>query len=62
MVSNIIEYENGRLTKVRKIPQSKPVEDYLRLQGRFKHLLKKSEELKKVQAVADKNIEYYGLK
>jgi pyruvate ferredoxin oxidoreductase beta subunit len=58
----IIEYENGRLTKVRKIPQPKPVEEYLKLQGRFKHLLKNPEEIKKVQAVADKNIEYYGLK
>ena len=58
----IIEYENGRLTKVRKIPQPKPVEEYLKLQGRFKHLLTKAEELKKVQEVANKNIEYYGLK
>ena len=58
----IIEYENGKLTKVRKIPQPKPVEDYLKLQGRFKHLLKKPDELKKVQEVANNNIEYYGLK
>jgi pyruvate ferredoxin oxidoreductase beta subunit len=58
----IIEYENGKLTKVRKIPQPKPVEDYLKLQGRFKHLLKKPDELTKVQDVANNNIEYYGLK
>lgn len=58
----IVEYEFGKLVKVRKIPSSKPVSDYLKLQGRFKHLLKNEKELAKVQSVADKNIEYYGLK
>ncbi|MBD3245554.1 MAG: pyruvate ferredoxin oxidoreductase [Candidatus Omnitrophica bacterium] len=57
----LVEYENGKLTNVTKIVSPKPVEEYLKTQGRFKHLLKNPEELKEVQAVADQNIEYYGL-
>jgi len=58
----LVEYEYAKLTQVTKIPSPKPVIEYLKTQGRFRHLLKNEEELKKVQAVADKNIEYYGLK
>ncbi|MBU2044409.1 MAG: pyruvate ferredoxin oxidoreductase [Candidatus Omnitrophica bacterium] len=58
----LVEYEYGKLVRVNKLPAAKPVADYLKLQGRFRHLLKKPEELKRVQEVADKNIEYYGLK
>jgi len=58
----IVEYEYGKLVKVRKVPAPKPVEEYLKLQGRFRHLLKDKEALAKAQEVADKNIEYYGLK
>jgi pyruvate ferredoxin oxidoreductase beta subunit len=57
----LIEYENGSLAAVRKI-QPKPVEEYLKVQGRFKHLLNNPEELKKIQAIADRNIERYNLK
>jgi len=57
----LIEYENGKLTAVRKI-QPKPVEEYLKVQGRFKHLLNNPEEIKKIQAIADANIEKYNLK
>ncbi len=58
----LIEYEYGKLTKVMKIPSSKPVQEYLKTQGRFKHLLKNEKALQEVQEVANKNIEYYGLK
>jgi len=58
----LVEFEYGKLAKVFKIPKSKPVQDYLKLQGRFKHILNNKEEMDKVQQVADKNIEYYGLK
>ena len=58
----IIEYEYGKLTKVNKLTAPKPVEEYLKTQGRFKHLLNDIEAIKKVQEVADKNIEFYGLK
>jgi pyruvate ferredoxin oxidoreductase beta subunit len=57
----IIEYENGKLASVRKI-KPKPVEEYLKTQGRFKHILNSPEQLKLVQEVADNNIQKYGLK
>lgn len=56
----LVEYENGQLVAVRKI-QPKPVEEYLKVQARFKHLLNNPEELKKIQAIADANIRKYGL-
>ncbi len=56
----LIEYENGKLS-VRKI-SPKPVEEYLKAQGRFKHLLNRPEEIKGIQEVADNNIAKYGLK
>jgi pyruvate ferredoxin oxidoreductase beta subunit len=60
----LVEIEHGKLTAVRKIAKKKPVEEYLKLQGRFKHLLKKaggSEEIKRIQAIADANIAKYHL-
>ncbi len=59
----IVEYENGELKSVRKLKKVKPVIEYLKLQGRFKHLLGKGHEtdLAMVQAVADENISRYGL-
>ena len=57
----MIEYENGVLT-ARKLNPPKPVEEYLKVQGRFKHLLNNPEEIKKVQAIADYNIRKYSLK
>jgi pyruvate ferredoxin oxidoreductase beta subunit len=57
----LIEYENGKLTAVRQI-QPKPVEEYLKMQGRFKHLLNTPEILKQIQAIADNNIAKYNLK
>lgn len=57
----LIEYENGKLTAVRQI-QPKPVEEYLKPQGRFKHLLNDPEQVKLIQAIADNNIEKYGLR
>jgi len=57
----IIEYENGKLIAAQRIRQ-KPVEEYLKLQGRFKHLMKNPDEIKKIQDIADNNIEKYGLR
>jgi pyruvate ferredoxin oxidoreductase beta subunit len=60
----IFEMENGVITSVRKITQKKPVEEYLKLQGRFKHLFRKEgfeEELKRIQAMADENIKKFNL-
>lgn len=57
----LIEYENGALTSRRQIAP-KPVQEYLKLQGRFKHLLNNPEAIKQIQEVADYNINKYGLK
>jgi pyruvate ferredoxin oxidoreductase beta subunit len=58
----LIEYENGKLAAVRKIAQPKPVEEYLKAQGRFKHLLNNPEQIKQIQEIADNNIQKYNLK
>ena len=60
----IFEMENGVVTSVRKITKKQPVEEYLKLQGRFKHLFSKSggeKEIQRIQAIADENIRKYGL-
>ena len=60
----LLEWEYGKLIRVRKIKPI-PVEEYLKLQGRFKHLFTMpggEEEIKRIQAIADANIEKYGLK
>jgi pyruvate ferredoxin oxidoreductase beta subunit len=56
----LIEYKDGQLTKQRKLTKKVPVQEYLKLQGRFKHLLG-SDEVAKIQAIADGNIKRYGL-
>ena len=57
----LIEYEYGQLTGVRKITP-KPVEEYLKTQGRFKHIVNNPQELSKIQEIADNNIRKYNLK
>ncbi len=57
----LVEFENGKLTSAMKIPQPKPVEEYLKLQGRFKHLLKNKQELQRIEETAKANIESFGL-
>ena len=58
------EMENGELSNVRKVKNRKPVEDYLKSQGRFKHLFTMDggkAEITKIQAIADWNVKHYGL-
>ena len=57
----LFEYENGVLSGRKQIVP-KPVEEYLKSQGRFKHLLNNPEEIKKIQDIADNNIRKYNLK
>lgn len=57
----LIEYENGVLISRRQI-MPKPVEEYLKAQVRFKHLLNNPEVIKKIQEIAEHNIEKYGLR
>lgn len=57
----LLEYENGQLINRKQIVP-KLVQEYLKLQGRFKHLLDNPEELKRMQEIADNNIKKYNLK
>jgi pyruvate ferredoxin oxidoreductase beta subunit len=63
----LVEYENGQLTKVMKVPAKTPkASEYLKAQGRFSHLFKDLKKYQKeidyIQAIADENIRKYGLK
>lgn len=57
----LIEYENGILTGRKQITP-KPVEEYLKIQARFKHLLSDPVQIQQIQEIADNNIRKYGLK
>jgi len=61
----LIELEQGVLIGAMPIREIRPVTDYLKLQGRFKHLFtddqRAREELAHLQALADQNIEAYAL-
>ena len=60
----IYEIVDGKMTNVRKIPAKVPVEEYLKLQGRFSHLFKKGgskETIAEIQEIANQNIERYNL-
>ncbi len=57
----LIEYENGQLVGVYKIIP-KPVEEYLKPQRRFRHVINNPEQLAKIQELANSNIQKYNLK
>lgn len=61
----ILEYVNGELTGVAKCPTPRPpVEEYLKLQGRYKHLFKGEQGkaiIEQLQKVADDNVQKFGL-
>jgi pyruvate ferredoxin oxidoreductase beta subunit len=60
----LFEAEYDKIISVKKISKKVPVEEYLKLQGRFKHLFKDEAgraEIEKIQKMADENIERYGL-
>ncbi len=60
----LFEMENGVITKVRKIKKRISVEEYLKSQGRFRHLFAGnggSAELDLLQQLAENNIRKYGL-
>jgi pyruvate ferredoxin oxidoreductase beta subunit len=60
----LFERQKGAVTAVRKIKKKVPVADYLKLQKRYSHLFKSGQgqaEIEKLQALADSNIEKYGL-
>jgi pyruvate ferredoxin oxidoreductase beta subunit len=60
----VFEIIDGKMTNVRKIPAKVPVDEYLKVQGRFKHLYKKgvpTEEVAVIQEIANQNIERLNL-
>ncbi len=61
----LLEYVDGKLVAKSKVPKKKVnVEEYLKIQGRFKHLFKTTkgkEQIKYIKKIADQNIEKYGL-
>lgn len=60
----LIEMEYGAVSGVMRLARQRPVEEYLKLQGRFKHLFSGKggvEEIRHLQALADTNIRRYGL-
>jgi pyruvate ferredoxin oxidoreductase beta subunit len=60
----LFEMEYGRITTVRKMKKKVPVEEYLKGQRRFRHLLGSDEgreAIAEIQSLADANIEKYGV-
>ena len=60
----LFEAECGEVVDCTLIRRQVPVEQYLTLQGRFKHLFSDppdTEVIKGIQAIADANIKRYGL-
>lgn len=60
----VYEIVDGKVTNVKKVPIKKPVEEYLKPQGRFRHLFKKgvpTDEVEEIQKIANENIERFNL-
>lgn len=60
----IFEMEDGKITGRRKIKKKIPVTDYLKAQARYRHLFRDDRgqaEIARLQSMADRNIERYGL-
>lgn len=61
----IYEYENGELTKVKKLKEKKPAKEYLSYQKRYKHLFadeeKNKEHLDYIEQLTVQNVTKYGI-
>jgi len=60
----VVEYTNGQLEAMKLPAKRPPVENYLKPQGRFKHLFKaggNEEQLAYIQKLADENVKKYNL-
>jgi len=60
----LVEWEKGEVAGVKNVTRPKPIEEYLKIQGRYKHLFKMpggEDVLKQIQAMADANIAKYKL-
>jgi len=61
----LAEWRDGELTKVKRVAVPIPVDDYLRAQGRFKHLFSEERgtaERAQIQAGVDQAARALGLK
>jgi pyruvate ferredoxin oxidoreductase beta subunit len=60
----VFEGSYGKVTSVTKIRHRRPIEDYLAPQRRYAHLfspVRRDEEIARLQARADRNIDRFGL-
>jgi pyruvate ferredoxin oxidoreductase beta subunit len=60
----VFEAAHGELTGVSPIRRLRPVEEYLRLQGRYRHLFeptRREDVIARIQAGADRNVRRFGL-
>lgn len=59
----IFEMEQGKITRVRKVKNPKPVTEYLKLQKRFRHLFKPGgeKEIEILQEIANENLRRFGI-
>jgi pyruvate ferredoxin oxidoreductase beta subunit len=60
----VYEIIDGKITNVVKVPVKKPVEEYLKLQARFRHLFKKgvpTATVAEIQEIANQNIERFRI-
>jgi len=55
----LYEIENGKLNVTFKPPKRRPVADYLKMQGRFKHLT--DAEISKIQKMVDDQCKHFGI-
>lgn len=53
------DFRNIKINK--KLPNRKPVNEYLKLQGRFRHLMKNEDVLHQIQKMVDEKCEQYGV-
>lgn len=61
----LLEFRDGELVQAHKISRPRPVEEYLRPQGRFAHLFAGEagqEQIAAIQQIAERNIARYGLR
>jgi pyruvate ferredoxin oxidoreductase beta subunit len=56
----LYEVVNGQYIPTVKIAKRLPVSEYLKAQGRFRHLVGKADEVAKIQEIADKLAERFG--
>ncbi|MCB1874447.1 MAG: pyruvate ferredoxin oxidoreductase [Chromatiales bacterium] len=62
----VVELERGGIGSVLQLREPLPVNEYLKRQNRFRHLFRNdaraTQELEHLQAIANHNIEFYGLR